>query len=351
MAEQSSNNRGALIGIIIALLLLLVGSIVYIFTLRTEVGGNATVVAEKDASIASVTKELDSLKTQLNLRIEEVKKLEGDTSVLVEMRRQLEQDLASAKAEARRARRELAEVESSGPSGGGDAPATSSEGGDAPASSASSGGGSGARRGKSTPKLRELQARVAEYINQLKQRDEEIAKLKAERDALFADNSKLKADMTAASDSLNKSNEARKELNTKVALASVLRVDDIFISMIDKSGVERDDDTFKAKKIDKIKFNIMLANNKVAKVENKEMVIRVIDETGATISDPAGGGGTFAFDGKEIPYTVKQTFLFENKDVPINLLWTPTKMLIKGLHSVEIYCEGYKIGEGEFFVK
>ncbi|WP_245553872.1 hypothetical protein [Cytophaga aurantiaca] len=83
----------------------------------------------------------------------------------------------------------------------------------------------------------------------------------------------------------------------------------------------------------------------------KSVMMRVIDPSGVDIYDPASGGGLFMLNGKETPYTIKETKKYDGKFLEIDFLYKHSKHFKHGLHIIELYVDGYKIGEEHFVIK
>jgi len=300
MTEKQSGKNNTLIFIIIGVLLL--GNVGLLYTSFNKSSENVSLTSEKETlkkDLLQARSDLDSLRGELDLKIAEVRKLGGDTAILVEMRNSLSSELAVAKSV----------------------------------------------KYNDSKKINELTEKVNYYMTQLQEKEAELAKLKAERDKFNKDNQSLKGQLSKSADSLSRLNESKAALAEKVGQAAILRAENIVVLSIDKRGDELEVERIKAKKISEIGVEFEVGDNKVARKENKDFMLRVVDAAGNTISDPATGGGSFSLNGKETSYSSKQSVLFDNNKPIVNFRWKPTGKMEKGMYNLEIYCEGYKIGE------
>jgi len=80
-------------------------------------------------------------------------------------------------------------------------------------------------------------------------------------------------------------------------------------------------------------------------------MIKVTDENGQVIFDVAKGSGTFMLDGKEEFYTAAQEILFDNTRQKLSLIYEKGSEYASGTYTVDIYTDGYKMGQVEFKVK
>lgn len=203
---------------------------------------------------------------------------------------------------------------------------------------------------RSAKALQELKDRVEGYEILLKTKDEEIEKLKNVNTQLFSENRNLKTKQNKLSDSIVNLAKGKDELANKVAIASQLKAENISIKAVNNKGKERES-PFKNRQLQKLKVDFNLAENKVAPIEGKKIIIRIIDENNQVIFDVAKGSGTFIFNGKEEFYTAAQDILFDNTKQRLTYLYEKGSDYTPGKYTIEIYSTDYKIGAGVFEVK
>ncbi|MBN8824399.1 MULTISPECIES: hypothetical protein [unclassified Spirosoma] len=308
--QPRNNSRSYLL---VALLVLAALNVLLLYFYYQERQDNKT----KDATIAAKTEEvliaktkLDSISAQLDAKIAEIQQLGGNIDSLMKVKAQLEVD-----------KNELKNVGSFDSK-------------------------------KYDQKIRNYQALLA-------QKDQEIARLKEENGVLSQqnatlaeENTGLKAERQTLSDSVVAVSTKNQELTEKVTIAAALRAENITVDAINKRGKEKDGGTYKAKRIDKIKVSVRLAPNGLAKQEEKVLYMRILDPSGAVISDLATGSGEFTYGGQGMIYTAMQRFNFDNSRQTVDFIYgRGSQRFNEGKHIIEIYCEGFRIGEGEFTVK
>lgn len=203
---------------------------------------------------------------------------------------------------------------------------------------------------RSTKALTELKDRLEGYEELLKVKDQEIEKLKEVNKELFTENKTLKTKQNKLSDSIVSLEKNKKELASKVAIASQLKAENIIVKALNEKGKERDA-PFKNRWFKKLKVEFNLADNKVAPIEGKKILIRVIDANNQVIFDVARGSGTFMLNNKEEFYTAAQEILFDNTKQKLTFFYEKGSDYAEGSYIVEIYTEGYKIGMVGFEVK
>ena len=203
---------------------------------------------------------------------------------------------------------------------------------------------------RSSKAIKELKDRVEGYEELLKIKDDEIEKLKVTNQSLFSENRQLKTQKNVLNDSINRLATTKNELAGKVALASQLKAENVVVMAVNAKGKERDS-PFRARQLEKLKVEFNLAENKVAPIEGKKIMIRVVDENGQVIFDVARGSGTFILNNKEEFYTASQEILFDNTRQKLTVLYEKGSEYASGSYTVEIYAEDYLIGSMQFAVK
>lgn len=254
-----------------------------------------------EETLESTRQRMTEIRTELDAKIEEVRKLGGNVS-------DLEKAKAEIEAELRRNKR-----------------ATGKE-------------------------IKALQDRLEGYELLLKNKDDEIEKLKVVNTELLSENKTLKTQKNQLADTISKINQSKEELAGKVAIASQLKAENIRIVAVNDRNKERES-PFKSRQIGKLKVDFNLAENEVAPIEGKKILIRILDENGQVLFDVARGSGTFMYQGKEEFYTAAQDILFDNTRQKLSFIYDKGSDYASGNYILEIYAEDYLIGTGEFSVK
>ena len=288
--------------IIIAILsvIVLVQSVKIYLDYQEKVEVKAELVTTEE-DLASTMQRLNDVKLELDQKIEEIAKLGGDVT-------ELEKAKAEVTAELKR---------------------------------------SNSRNSKA---IKELKDRLEGYEQLLKIKDEEIEKLQSLNKELFSENRSLKTKQNVLSDSLNRLNKNKEELATKVAIASQLKAENISLVSVNDKGKEKEP-PFRKRQLEKIKVEFTIADNKVAPIEGKKILVRVIDQNGQPIFDTTKGSGTFILNGKEEFYTSAQEILFDNTGQKLSFTYDKGSEYTAGNYLVEIYTDGYLMGTTRFEVR
>jgi hypothetical protein len=301
---ENRNNTGLVIGLVLMTVIAAVFGYLYYqergITTKQEGDLEARV-----SELATAEIKLDSIAKQLDARIAEVQGLGGNVAELEKVKADLEKDRASL------------------------------------------------RKGNMT-----MGKKVKEYEAFLTQKDVEIAQLREENQQLISQNETLAQEKTqletskkAVSDSLTGVISKNTELESKVTMAAALRARNVKVYAISSKGKVREGENVKAKRVDKVRVDFILEKNSLTLNDNKTVYMRIIDPTGATISDAATGSGEFDFNGSKQGYTLSKDITYSNNNQDVSILYDRATPFTSGKYTIELYSEGFSIGEGSFSVK
>ncbi|MCF0053136.1 hypothetical protein LXM25_23910 [Dyadobacter sp. LJ53] len=301
---ERKNNTGLLVGLVLMTILAAVFGYLY-YNERAVTNKQEADLQTRVNELASSEIKLDSISKQLDARIQEVQGLGGDIEELQKVKAALENDRIAL------------------------------------------------RKGNLT-----MGKKVKEYEAFLTKKDEEIAQLREENQQLISQNETLVQEKTvlettkqAISDSLSGVVSKNTELESKVTMAAALRARSVKVYAVSSKGKVREGDNVKAKRVDKVRVDFILEKNPLTAADNKTVYLRIIDPTGATISDTKTGSGTFDYNGQEQGYTISKEITYTNNNQDVSILYDRDSNFPSGKYTIELYSEGFSIGEGSFSVK
>jgi hypothetical protein len=322
--QKSGSNNALKAGLVV--MTLLAGGLGYmLFQSKDTVANQQEVISTKVMELAQTRTKLDSISKELDSQIAEVQKLGGDVTELQKAKVELEQDKKDIQS---KSASEVASVRS------------------------------------------KYEGKIKNYEALLASKETELVKLREENGVLANENQSLKSQTETlkgenqgiASNAARTKEEAARQveeeaaknkvLSEKVAKAAALRTEFVKVIGINEKGKESEEKKYKAKKLAKIKVVFQLAKNDLTEKERKTVFIRVLDPDGSTIFDASTGSGNFTFNGQELAYTTRGDLNYDNENLYIEMVYnrggTPYR---EGQYKVELYAEGFKIGEGGFEVK
>ena len=198
--------------------------------------------------------------------------------------------------------------------------------------------------------LRDFRERVEGYRELLIMKDVEITELKKVNEELVSENIGLKTERSELNQTLRQARQAQQQLSEKVELASRLVAENIRIAAVTQGGRPREGE-FRARQIEKLIVEFNVGKNDVAPIQGKEILMRIIDENENVLFDVARGSGTFRLGGKETFYTAKQEILFDNTEQKVSFTYDKGSEYLPGLYIMELYTDGYPMGNKTFRVK
>ncbi|EKB50682.1 hypothetical protein [Cecembia lonarensis] len=296
--KKSENSKNILI-IVLAILVVISGIKLYTDYLdKTKKSEEILILSEENNDL---NRRIDSMTFQLDLRIQEIEKLGGDVQALEEIKEQL---LAERNTERKRTAEEIAS----------------------------------------------LNRRISSYAGTLREKDDEILRLREVNQQLYAENQDLRSTQAEIEEQVVQLNIRRQELEEKVNIAAVLKAENISVAAVNSRGREREDG-FRSRQIEKIKVSFNLADNKVAEKGHKDIYIQLIAPNNQPIFDVAKGSGTFTIDGREEFYTAHQDLFFDNTLQSLTYFYEKGSRYTPGIYEVRVFAEGYQIGNKTFEVK
>jgi phage shock protein A len=174
----------------------------------------------------------------------------------------------------------------------------------------------------------------------------EVARLTGENQELASTNTQLTEERQVLQTNLQTTTAEKEELAQTVDVASTFSASNFQIRPIDERRNGKEKETTTAKRVNKLVISFDV-ENRVAKTGPADMYVIVTGPNGQVISDASMGSGTLTTrtDGDR-PFTLKSTLEYEQgtrKNVQVPLRQNDFQT---GNYKIEIYQNGFKIGEG-----
>ncbi|MDN3670148.1 hypothetical protein QWY93_12510 [Echinicola jeungdonensis] len=298
--KKSKNERGKNILIIVLILLVIVSGIKLYFD-NVEKSNKTEEILILSEENNNLNLRIDSMAYQLDLRIQEIKKLGGNVDSLIMLKEELIQERNTD-------------------------------------------------RNRSAAEIAQLNKKIDSFSNVLAEKDLEIVRLKQVNEQLFTENQDLKTSKAEIEDSIVQLNLKQEQLKEKVNMAQRLHAENITIAAVNSRGREREG-SFKNRHLEKLKISFNLTENKVADPGTKDIFVQVVAPNNQVIFDIAKGSGTFNIDGREEFFTAKQDILFDNSSQKLIYLYEKGTEYTEGIYEVRIYADGFQIGNKDFEIK
>lgn len=181
----------------------------------------------------------------------------------------------------------------------------------------------------------ELNGKVQELYTQIEQ-------LKGEKQQLASDKVQLITEKAGLQDTLQRTTFEKQHVED---VASTLHASDINIETIDVKRNGKEKGTSTAKRASLMRISFKLDINRIALSGEKELYVCVVNPDGEAISK---GNVVATREDGDKKYTEKLVVNYEQaKSLPVSFDWKQSDSKFQiGNYKVEIYQNGYKIGEG-----
>ena len=196
------------------------------------------------------------------------------------------------------------------------------------------------RRTKSNDaaEIARLKKELATMRQVLKSFVAEIDSLNRLNTQLSNENENLRQQQVVQQQQISSLSSEKASLSDKVEIASQLDATAVSITALNKRQKA-------AKKIADVKtfqvsFNI--ARNVTAAAGNRTIYVRIIKPTGEAVN----GGGTFAFENRNLEYSMRKDIEYNGEETPVTMYWNVTEMLVAGQYRAQIFADGKNIGGG-----
>ena len=171
----------------------------------------------------------------------------------------------------------------------------------------------------------------------------EIDSLNRLNQNLAAENTRMKGQYADATRQIEGLSADKQSLSEKVAIAAQLDATGISMTLKNKRGRA----TKRIKRCKTIQVNFNIAKNVTAVSGNKTVYVRVTTPAGTVLS----GGGSFQYENRNLPYSMRKTIEYTGNETPVTVYWTVNEFLGEGTYNVSIFADGNMIGSRNFTFK
>jgi len=199
---------------------------------------------------------------------------------------------------------------------------------------------------KARSMIQELNGKISDLLTQVDQLKKENQTLTLANTDLTTQRDTLTAQKGRVEQNLSET-EAQKAHVEDVG--STLHASNINIAAINIKGSGKEKVTSTAKRVDVLRISFDLDENRIAPSGDKELYVCVTGPDGQPITIPSNGSGTFQSrdEGQKV-FTNKLNVQYQQgKRMPVSFDWKPESGKYQtGDYKIQIYQNGYKIGEG-----
>jgi soluble cytochrome b562 len=212
--------------------------------------------------------------------------------------------------------------------------------------------------------IEEKKALIEDLQKQVKAGKYDISKLKKETktlrdimrhfvveiDSLNTLNKKLTAVNDSVSTELHSEKQKSSSLQTEkdklYKVGSVIKTSGMAVTALNVRSKNKEDDTKKARKADKIKIAFKLNENKIAPKGKRDIYVRMVTPDGKEWTESADADHMFTFNNSKGFYAAKKTVSYENDEMPVEILVKKKdkEEFLPGKYQIEVNMDNTTIG-------
>jgi hypothetical protein len=176
---------------------------------------------------------------------------------------------------------------------------------------------------------------------------EQVALLSEQKNQLITE----KAVVTQQRDKIRRDYDSStlviKEKESLIDVGTTLHASNFNIVGINEKRNGKEKTTSTAKRVDKLRISFDLDENMIAQSGTKEVYVCITAPDGSPVAVEALGSGKFSDrTGAEKPFTQKVEVNYtQNKKQSVSIDWKQNSDFIKGNYKIEVYNNGFKVGE------
>ncbi len=170
--------------------------------------------------------------------------------------------------------------------------------------------------------------------------------------ALKDENEKIKVDFNLEQQKTTNLSKDKEALNEKITGAAVLKAYKVSAVAYKSKGVDKEKETDKAARTDKIKVCFTVGENKLVSTGYKRFFVRIARPDNVILT--RGPAYTFQFLGQTLQFSAMETLNFEGEAADVCTYFerpASAAELVKGKYVVNIFTEDREIGQTSFELK
>ena len=194
-------------------------------------------------------------------------------------------------------------------------------------------------------------ARAKQLIGTLNEKignlEAEVARLTGENQQLTQEKTQLTADKEQLTKTLDTANQVKEAQAKTIDIGSTLHADGISITPVNEKNGGKEKETTTAKRVDKlvIAFDV---DNRIAQSGQTDVYVSITGPDGKPVTVEALGSGTFTTreEGDKLFTTKLPVDVVTAQKQNVQFSFTPPANFVQGSYKIQIYQNGFMIGEG-----
>ncbi|MDP4285185.1 MAG: hypothetical protein Q8891_12230 [Bacteroidota bacterium] len=203
-------------------------------------------------------------------------------------------------------------------------------------------------RNATKEQLSEARRLIAQLKGNIDTYTAEIESLKTENAQLTEDKRIVTEQRDVVQKNYDSASQVIKQKENVIDVGSTLSASNFKIEGIQERNSGKEKVTTKAKRVDKLRISFDIDENRITTSGIKDIYVAITSPDGKPVIVDALGSGKFVTrDGVERPFTKKiQINYVQGQKQPVTVEWSQNSNFQTGDYKIEIYNNGFKIGEG-----
>jgi hypothetical protein len=196
--------------------------------------------------------------------------------------------------------------------------------------------------------LSEARRLIAQLKGNIDTYTAEIESLKAENTQLTEDKRVVTQQRDVVQKNYDSANQVIKQKEDVIDVGSTLHASNFSIVGVKEKSSGKEKITTTAKRVDKLRISFDIDENRITQSGPKDIYVCITAPDGKPVAVDALGSGKFVTrDGVERQFTKKIQINYEQgQKEPVKVEWSQNSNFQTGNYKIEIYNNGFKIGEG-----
>lgn len=189
---------------------------------------------------------------------------------------------------------------------------------------------------------------IAELKGNIETYTAQIEELKTENTQLTQEKQQVTQERDIANKNYDSASQVIKQKENVIDIGSTLHASNFSIVGLKEKSSGKEKETTTAKRVDKLRISFDIDENRITQSGPKDIYVCITAPDGNPVVVDALGSGKFVIrDGTEKPFTKKvQINYVQGQKQPVTVEWTQNSNFQTGNYKIEIYNNGFKIGEG-----
>ena len=196
--------------------------------------------------------------------------------------------------------------------------------------------------------LAEARRLIAQLKGNIDTYTAEIESLKLQNTQLTEEKRVVTQERDSVKRNYDSANQVIQQKENVIDVGSTLHASNFKIEGIKEKSSGKEKVTTTAKRVDKLRISFDIDENRITQSGPKDIYVSITAPDGTPVVVDALGSGTFVTrDGVNRPFTKKiQINYVQGQKQPVTVEWTQNSDFQTGNYKIEIYNNGFKIGEG-----